>query len=88
MPARRRLSLSTPRPRPFSPRYVSFAEILMRKSIAGFQAVSNGDADAAFRWTTLCFFGGMAVIALLDRVRCLRRCWLVKAPLSVLCFAT
>lgn len=51
-------------------RYVSFAEILMRKSIAGFEAVSNGDIDAAFRWSTLCFFGGMAVIALLDRVGC------------------
>ena len=40
----------------------------MRKSIAGFEAVST-DATAAYRWSTLCFFGGMVVIAILDRVR-------------------
>lgn len=40
----------------------------MRKSIAGFEAVST-DGTAAYRWATLCFFGGMAVVAALDRVR-------------------
>jgi len=53
----------------------------MRKSIAGFEAVST-DATAAYRWTTLCFFGGMAAVAVLDRVRpesgavALRSCYL------------
>jgi zinc transporter ZupT len=47
--------------------YVSFAEILMRKSIAGFEAVAT-DATAAYRWSTLCFFGGMAAVAVLDRL--------------------
>lgn len=49
---------------------MSFAEILMRKSIAGFEAVAV-DANAAYRWSTLCFFGGMAAVAVMDRVRCL-----------------
>lgn len=47
--------------------FVSFSEILMRKSVAGFQAVSI-DENAAYRWSTLCFFGGMVVVAILDRI--------------------
>lgn len=52
---------------------MSFAEILMRKSVAGFEAVSTSpdgsvDSGAAFRWATLCFFGGMLVVAALDKV--------------------
>jgi len=46
---------------------VSFAEIFMRKSVDSFEEVST-DGDAAYRWAMLCFFGGMLIIALLDRV--------------------
>jgi hypothetical protein len=46
---------------------VSFAEILMRKSVAGFGAVTT-QPDVAYRWATLTFFGGMVIIAVLDRV--------------------
>jgi hypothetical protein len=47
--------------------FVSFGEILMRKSVAGFGAVTT-EPDVAYRWATLCFFGGMVIIAVLDRV--------------------
>lgn len=57
--------------------FVSFSEILMRKSVAGFQAVSI-DENAAYRWSTLCFFGGMVVVAILDRVR-IACCYILAA---------
>ena len=39
----------------------------MRKAVAGFGAVTDSP-DVAFRWATLTFFGGMVIIAILDRV--------------------
>ncbi|GAB4815843.1 hypothetical protein N2152v2_002889 [Parachlorella kessleri] len=47
--------------------FVSFAEILMRKSVAGFSAV-NLDPDESYRYAILTFFGGMLAIAVLDKV--------------------
>jgi hypothetical protein len=50
---------------------VSFAEIYMRKSVGAFEAVTAGADEggaAAYRWSTLCFFGGMVLVAILDRV--------------------
>ena len=39
----------------------------MRKSVAAFENVTL-DAGAAYRWSTLCFFGGMLIIVVLDKV--------------------
>lgn len=46
---------------------MSFSEIYSRKSIDSFEAV-NLDAPAAYRYATLCFFGGMLIIAVLDQI--------------------
>ena len=56
--------------------YVSFAEILMRKCVASFGSVSIDD-NAAYRWATLTFFGGMLIIAILDRVG-VGCCWVLR----------
>jgi len=47
--------------------YVSFGEIFMVKSVEGF-ADSGMDDDTAMRTATFCFFGGMLITALLDRI--------------------
>ena len=39
----------------------------MRKSVAGFGAVTT-KPDVAYRWATLTCVGGMLIIAVLDRV--------------------
>lgn len=39
----------------------------MRKSVAAFEAVT-ADGNTAYRWSTLCFFGGMVLVFILDRV--------------------
>ncbi|EFN53619.1 expressed protein [Chlorella variabilis] len=57
--------------------YVSFAEIFMRKSVAAFEAVT-ADGNTAYRWSTLCFFGGMVLVFILDRIVHLIAHWGVK----------
>jgi ZIP family zinc transporter len=51
--------------------YVSFAEIFMRKSIKQFVEAGEGTCEddvEAYRWSTLAFFGGFLVIAILDKL--------------------
>lgn len=46
--------------------YVSFAEIFLRKSVAGFEEANFSDVEA-YRYSTLAFFGGFLVIFILDK---------------------
>lgn len=41
----------------------------MRKSLAAFMEVTASDA-ASYRWAMLTFFGGMLIIAILDKASC------------------
>lgn len=47
--------------------YVSFAEIFMVKSVGSFEE-SGFSNDESVRYATFCFFGGITVTALLDKV--------------------
>jgi len=46
---------------------VSFAEIFLRKSIAGFQDANYSEVEA-YRYSTLAFFGGFVIIFVLDKM--------------------
>jgi hypothetical protein len=48
-------------------RYVSFVEIFSAKAVDGFEAAGYTPEEAT-RYATLCFFGGMVVIWLLDKL--------------------
>lgn len=47
--------------------YVTFAEIFMRESVENWVNAGYSD-DAAYRLATVCFFGGMVVVAILDHL--------------------
>lgn len=47
--------------------YVSFAEIFTSKAVIGFEDAGYNE-DEAIRYATLCFFGGVLLTWLLDKV--------------------
>ena len=61
--------------------YVSFAEIFLRKSIAGFEDANYSDVEA-YRYSTLAFFGGFLLIFILDRIVHVIMHWIEKRNLK------
>ncbi len=61
--------------------YVSFAEIFLRKSIAGFEDANYSDVEA-YRYSTLAFFGGFLLIFILDRIVHVIMHWIEKRSLK------
>lgn len=61
--------------------YVSFAEIFLRKSVAGFEDANYSEVEA-YRYSTLAFFGGFLLIFILDRIVHLIMHWIEKRSLK------
>lgn len=61
--------------------YVSFAEIFLRKSVAGFEDANYSDVEA-YRYSTLAFFGGFLLIFILDKMVHVIMHWIEKRSLK------